>query len=166
MRKTVIMRNTIKLWISLTLVSAFLLSLSSCGYPGDAVRHSIGKYTRCEWYSSGGFQDYTDYGKFYYDSVDFSQNPYFQKIDASHIPILEEHLDDFENWVDLFRKNDSCQELVGHYDFDRSLIDCEDYLYLESESRTWSDGHTSLVNYNIHFFDTQTNTLFYFHNNI
>ena len=154
------MPRKIRNGIFLTLVSILFLTLTSCGYPGDDVRYSIGKYGDSEWYSSGGFQDYTDYGKFYYDSVDFTQNTYFQKIDASHIPILEEHLDDFENWVAL------CQELVDHYDFDRSIIDCEDYLYIESESRTWSDGHTFLVNYNIHFFDTQTNTLFYFHSNI
>ena len=160
------MQRKIRNCVFLALVFILFLTLTSCGYPGDNVRYSIGKYRDFEWYSSGGFQDYTDYGKFYYDSVDFTQNAYFQKIDASHIPILEEHLDDFENWVDLYRKDDSCQELVDHYDFDRSLIDWEDYLYIESERHTWRDGHTSLVNYNIHFFDTQTNTLYYFHSNI
>ena len=160
------MQRKIRNGTILTLVSVLFLTLTSCVYPGDAVRYSIGKYSDFEWYSSGGFQDYTDYGKFYYDSVDFTQNTYFQKIDASHIPVLEEHLDDFEKWIALLREDETSQKLVTHYDFDRSLIDCEDYLYIESERRTWSDGHTSLVNYNIHFFDTQTNTLYYFHSNI
>ena len=160
------MQRKIRNCVFLALVSILFLTLTSCGYPGDNVRYSIGKYRDFEWYSSGGFQDYTDYGKFYYDSVDFTQNTCFQKIDASHIPVLEEHLDDFEKWIALLREDETSQKLVTHYDFDRSLIDCEDYLYIESERHTWSDGHTSLVNYNIHFFDTQTNTLYYFHSNI
>ena len=160
------MRRSVKNRFIPALVFSVLLLLSSCGYPGDAVRFSVGKYTHCEWYSSGGFQDYTDYGKFYYDSADLAKKPYFRKIQDSDMPILDAHLDDFENWIDLLRGDSDPQELVEHYDFDRSIIDRGDYLYIESESRTWSDGHTSLVNYNIHFFDTQTNTLFYFHNNI
>ena len=130
------------------------------------MRYSIGKYTRHEWYTSGVFQDYTNYGKFYYDTVDFAQNRYFQKITSSDMITLQEHLDDYEGWIELCRKDDASDEVAVHYDFDRSLIDCEDYLYLESELRTRSDGSTFLVNYNIHFFDTQSNTLYYFHSNI
>ena len=152
--------------VLLILVSLLCLTLVSCGYPGDDVRYSIGNYTHCEWYSSGGFQDYTDYGKFYYDSVDFTKNRYFHKMETSDIAVLTEHLDDFEGWIALYRKDEPSMELVVQYDFDRSIIDCEDFLYIESELHTWHDGRTSLVNYNIHFFDTQSNTLYYFHSNI
>ena len=44
--------------------------------------------------------------------------------------------------------------------------DTEDYFYIYSEEHTWSDGHTSLVRYNIYLFDTQTQVLYYFHHNI
>ena len=141
---------------NLVLLILICLILVSCEYPGDDVMYSIGKYRSFEWYSEGTFQDYTDYGKFYYDSVDFTKNRYFQKIETSDITILNEHLDDFDNWVELFRKEDPCQELGLNYDFDRSVIDCEDYLYMESELHTWSDGHMTFLKYDIYFFDTQS----------
>ena len=160
------MKQKTRMWVILALMPILFACFTSCGYPGDDVRYSIGTYTHYEWYTSGGFQDYTDYGKFYYDTVDFSQNRYFQKLTPSEMVTLQEHLDDFEGWVALHSTNDDATELVIHYDFDRTIIDCEDYLYMESELHTWRDGTTSLVNYNIHFFDTQSNTLYYFHNNI
>ena len=111
------------------------------------------------------FQDFTDYAKYYFDSVDFSNNEYFTKIEQSDIDVLNEHLDDFESWIETYREGDASRDIVVNYDFDRSFIDGADYLYINSEKHTWDDGYTSLVNYDVYFFDTQTNTLYYFHNN-
>ena len=142
----------------------------SCGAPEDKVLNSIGKYKDHEFYSEGAFQDFTDYAKYYYDSVDFTDNKYFSKIQQSDIDNLNEHLDDFEAWIDTYREGDASREIVVNYDFDRSLIDFEDYLHIYSETstHTWDDGTTTtfFINYDIYFFDTQTNTLYYFHNNI
>ena len=141
-------------------------TLSSCIAPEDKVLNSLGECRSCEFYTCGGFQDYTDYAKYYYDSVDFTDNEYFSKIGQADINILNEHLDDFESCIEAHGYNDASSEIVVNYDFDRSLIDSEDYLYIDSEKHTWDDGYTSLVNYDVYFFDTQTNTLYYFHNNI
>lgn len=143
-----------------------LLFLSSCAFREDKVLNSLGEYTSCEFYTEGGFQDYTDYGKYTYVSVDFSQNPYFQKIQPADFEVIDRHLDDFEDWIETFRRSGPDQELVVHYDFDRSMIDCDDYLYIESEEHTWDSGTKALIRYDIYFFDTQSNTLFFFHNNI
>ena len=143
-----------------------ILTLSSCIAPEDKVLNSLGECRSCEFYTCGGFQDYTDYAKYYYDSVDFTDNEYFSKIEQSDIDALNEHLDDFESCIEAHGYNDASSEIVVNYDFDRSLIDSEDYLYIDSEKHTWDDGYTSLVNYDVYFFDTQTNTLYYFHNNI
>ena len=140
--------------------------LSSCIAPENKVLNSLGEYKSHEFYTEGAFQDFTDYAKYYYDHVDFADNEYFCKIGQADIDVLNEHLDDFESWIKTYREGDASREIVVNYDFDRSLIDCEDYLYIESEKHTWDDGYTSLVNYDIYFFDTQTNTLYYFHNNI
>ena len=151
----------------ITLLLIILIStLSSCIAPEDKVLNSLGEYKSKEFYTEGAFQDYTDYAKYYYDHVNFSDNEYFCKIGQVDIDVLNEHLDDFESWIKTYRENDETREIVVNYDFDRSLIDCEDYLYIDSEKHTWNDGHTSLVNYDVYFFDTQTNTLYYFHNNI
>ena len=140
-------------------------TLSSCTAPEDKVLISLGEYKSREFYTEGAFQDYTDYAKYYYDSVNFTDNEYFSKIGQADIDVLNEHLDDFESWIKTYREGDASREIVVNYDFDRSLIDCEDYLYIDSEKHT-DNGCTVFVYYHIYFFDTQTNTLYYFHNNI
>ena len=154
-----------RICILILIVSICTLMLTAC-VPVDRALDSLGEYRSCEYYSEGVFQDFTDYAKYYYDSVDFTDNEYFSKIQQSNIDILNEHLDDFESWIETYRGGDATREIVVNYDFDRSIIDSEDYLYIDSEKHTWDDGYTSLVNYNVYFFDTQTNTLYYFHNNI
>ena len=151
----------------ITLLLIILIStLSSCTAPEDKVLNSLGEYKSKDFYTEGEFQDYTYYAKYYYDSVNFTDNEYFSKIGQADIDVLNEHLDDFESWIEIHREGDASCEIVVNYDLDRSLIDNEDYLYIDSEKHTWDDGYTSLVNYDVYFFDTQTNTLYYFHNNI
>ncbi len=142
-------------------------SLSSCFNREDKVLNSLGKYKSREFYTEGAFQDYTDYAKYYYDSVDLTDNEYFSKIEQSDIDVLNEHLDDFESFIETYRKRDATREIVVNYDFDRSVIDNEDYLYIESENYDpLDDGSIVFFSYDIYLFDTQTNTLYYFHNNI
>ena len=150
----------------IVVVLILAISLSACTAPENKVLNSLGEYKSHEFYTEGVFQDFTDYAKYYYAQVDFADNEYFYKIGQADIDVLNEHLDDFESWIKTYRDGDASREIVVNYDFDRSLIDCEDYLYIESEKHTWDDGYTSLVNYDVYFFDTQTNTLYYFHNNI
>jgi hypothetical protein len=143
--------------------------LTAC-VPVDRALDSLGEYRSCEYYSEGAFQDFTDYAIYYYDSVDFTENEYFSKIEQSDMDDINEHLDDFESWIETYRGWDATREIVVNYDFDRSLIDSEDYLYIYSETDTvtWDDGTTTtyFTNYDIYFFNIQTNTLYYFHNNI
>lgn len=140
--------------------------LAACVIPKNKVLASLGEYRDHEFYTCGGFQDYTDYAKYYYDSVDFTDNEYFSIIEQSNMDALNEHLDNFESCIEAHGYSDASSEIVVNYDFDRSLIDSEDYLYIDSEKHTRDDGYTLLVNYDVYFFDTQTNTLYYFHNNI
>lgn len=140
--------------------------LAACVIPKNKVLTSLGEYRDHEFYSEGEFQDYTDYAKYYYASVDFTDNKYFSKIEPSDLDELNLHLDDFERWIETYRRGDASREIVVNYDFDRSLIDGEDYLYIDSETHTDDYGTMWFYNYDIYFFDTQTNTLYYFHNNI
>ena len=148
------------------LLFILLLLLSSCVFWEDEVLNSLGEYTNREFYTEGDFQDYTDYAKYSYRSVDFTDNKYFKKIQPADFAVINKHLDNFEDWIETFRRSGPDRELVVHYDFDRSLIDCDDYLYIESEEHTWDSGTKALIRYDIYFFDTQSNTLFFFHNNI
>ena len=144
----------------------FLLSITSCVVPEDKVIASLGEYEKKEFFTSGGFQDYTDYAKYYFNYANAKENQYLNKIQDADFAIINTHLDDFEGWIETIRNSEPSSEVVVNYDFDREIIDTEDYFYIDSEEHTWSDGHTSLVKNNIYLFDTQTQVLYYFHNNI
>ena len=144
----------------------FLLSISSCAVPEDEVIVSLGEYEKNEFFTSGGFQDYTDYAKYYFTSANIVENKYLNKVQETDFDIINTHLDDFEEWIDTIKDIEPLSEVVVNYDFDREIIDTEDYFYIDSEEHTWSDGHTALVRYNIYLFDTQTQVLYFFHNNI
>lgn len=151
-------------------IICFLLIIAtfftSCNILWDKVLFSLGKYDDYVFYTHGEFQDYTDYAKYYYSSVNIDNNKFFTKIKKSDFTKINEHLDDFEDWIETFKSNDASCEIVVNYDFDREIIDTNDYIYIDSEKYTWEDGITSLVNYNVYFFDSQTLVLYYFHNNI
>lgn len=145
---------------------ATAMFLSSCNAPEDKILSSLGKYEKHMHYSEGEFQDYTDYAKYYYLSTNIDENVYFTKVQNSDLTKINEYLDDFEEWIENIKEVDSSCEIVMNYDFNRDIIDEEDYIYINSETQTWDDGHTSLVKYDIYFFDIQTLVLYYFHNNI
>ena len=156
--------------LAFVLVFIFIIIALFLPEPEDKVLKSLGEYRNHVYYSEGDFQDYTDYAKYYYELVNFTDNTYFNQINESDLNKINEHLDDFELWIETYKKNDASCEIVINYDFDRTIIDKEDYIYIESENftTTWDDGTstTTLANYDIYFFDTQTMILYYFHNNI
>ena len=157
--------------LSLSGCLSMVVSLSLASYKEAAPIRSLGSYVDSESYIYGEFQDYTIYEKYYFSSYEkflehLSENPYFSRVHPSDLDYINEHLDDFEGWVDFARMNDPSHELVLNYDFDRSILDTEDYFYIESESSTWSIGHTSLVKYDVYIFDVQSLVLYLLHNNI
>lgn len=154
-----------------------MLSFSSCSFltyklsdrsldPDNKILKSLGEYEDFEFYSEGEFQDYTDYAKVFYSSANVAENEYFTKMQEADITNLNEHLDNFEGWIETYKEGDGSREIVVNYDFDRSIIDTYDYIYIESETLEMGNGMTSYSRYNIYFLDTQTQVLYYFHNNI
>jgi len=161
------MRSTgIKKLITVICLCVSVLSFAACTAAEDPVIASLGKYESREFYTSGGFQDYTDHAKYYYSSANITENSYFKKMQEADLASINTYLDDFEGWIEAIRDSDPSNEVVVNYAFDRGIIDTGDHFYIESEEHTWSDGRTSLVRYDIYFFDTQTQVLYYFHNNI
>lgn len=158
--------NSMKIITIAVFVFVIAISLTSCITPQDKVAASLGEYESSVFFTSGGFQDYTDYAKYDYSAAQPADNAYLKRIQESDFPVINTHLDDYEEWIKTIRNGNPSNEVVVNYDFDRSIIDTEDYIYIESEEHTWSDGHTSLIKYNIYFFDAQTQVLYYFHNNI
>lgn len=121
---------------------------------------SIGSYESSEFYTSGGFQDYTDYAKYLYNEADFEGNEYFVQINSDEKENLLTYIEDFEDWIDAVGESAPNNKLVREYDFDASLISSDDYVYI---SFLYEDN--PMRNYDVYFFDSGTMTLFYFHNN-
>jgi hypothetical protein len=155
-----------KLGVILVIVLALIISLSSCIAPKDKILNSLGEYKRHEFYTEGAFQDYTDYNKYYFSSANLENNKYFSKVTEDDIAAFNEHLDDFESWIDTYRSGDPQREIVVNYDFDRSCIDTDDYYYISSEKIDLGYDEEIFANYDIYFYDTESNILYYFHNNI
>ena len=133
------------------------------GFAGNPalVVDSLGPCYIREYYSSGDFQDFTNYGKYTYARVYPEDNTNFLPMSAADIQKLYTYLDDYEQWVSLVQRDDPNQELAKGYDFSRDIIDTKDYLYIYDDP-----DYPKYGCYDIYFLDSQTSTLYYFHNNI
>lgn len=142
------------------IVVSFLL-LSACEVPRDEVLLSLGKYSSKEYFSSGGVQDYTDYAKYTFDSINLEDNQYFEEIDHLNYNDLVVHIDNFEQWIGAIEETDPENEVVAGYDFDISVITDDDYIYICDDP-----DYPELGNYEVYFIDMNTKVLYFFHNNI
>ena len=140
-----------------TLLYVFLLKPL---IPKDPVLEFLPRYETRDFYTSGGFQDYTDYAKYTFGEkiLSLEEHPNLRPVTREDIPEIECYLENFEGWVK------TCQEFPKEsYDFDWKWLGEGDYFYLysryeEPEQKFWS--------YNVYYFRQENQTLYYFHNNI
>ncbi len=127
---------------------------------------SLSKYDSCDRYYSDGFQDYTNYCKYYYKEQkhvieNLEKNQYFKSVTEKDIKELKSYFDNFK----------SCLEYVDYkdeYDFQMDSIDTTDYFYIENKDtcEKYADYPDKYSAYDVYFFDVQTKTLFFIHTNI
>lgn len=110
-----------------------------------------GYYKKEEYFDKQGFQDYTDYCKYFYKKNDmFISNKSYKKVRQEDIEKIKGYFQNLEKWMDIeYRSNE--------YDFDEEVISEGDYFYIDA-----SDNYD---NYNIYFFDSEKLILYYGHNN-
>lgn len=149
--------------LSLLLAMSIMLCSAGCIIQSrqDAVLDSLGKYEKKQFWTHGEFQDYTDFGIYTCQSTGIENSDYFSKVSQEDIGVICEFIDNYENWIETFRRNDPTDDLVLNYYFNRALLDTEDYFYIY----THDDSHPDW-NYDLWVFDSQTNVLYYFHTNI
>lgn len=139
----------------------FLINeLSSIVYENPVIA-SLPQADTSDCYYSDGFQDYTNYCKYYYVKQEnileeVKNSPYFKPVTLGDITELNSYFDNFEGWLEYVEYKDE-------YDFQRNDIDTEDYFYIENDKI--SEKH-KYWDYDVYFFDVQTQTLFFIHNNI
>ncbi len=147
------------------LVIAIPFALFSANYvpPQEDVRLSLGDYEIVEYCSYGIFQDYTDYGKYTYENPNIENNEYLKQMTEEDIEELNSYLDNYDEWVAVFSDeiSETNKQFVETYDFDRSIISITDYCYIYS-----NPDYPKFSSYDLYFYDTETEILYYFHNNI
>ena len=146
--------------IALILALMLIFSLSSCF--ADPVIRALPEYQKKERYESDGFQDYTDYAKYYYEGITaetLEKTGLFQEMTQGDIGKLQVYLNDFEAWVKVVGG-----EVQANYDFRREMLTPGNFYYLEAEHA--QDSVEILYSYDIYYFDLDAQILYYFHNNI
>ncbi|MBQ8146971.1 MAG: hypothetical protein IJ039_09325 [Clostridia bacterium] len=169
------MKKSFKIISLLLIVSLTAILLCSCFNitpRRKIVISTLGEYEKEEFYSSGGFQDYTDYGKYYFSEVpSIEENEYFKSVTEADIEVLNGYIDDFDNWVNLISENPSNkddQELVKNYDLDRTIINEGDlfYIYDKMGEPIGESQYEQYESYDVYIFDIESCVLYFFHNNI
>ena len=124
------------------------------------------EYNHSDRYYSEGFQDYTDYCKYYFsedsDIIEaLNESHYFRPVTDLDVADVKSFFDNFDGWV-------KHTEYVEKYDFQVNCIDTADYFYIENKDtcERYADYPDKYSAYNVYFFDTQTKTLFYIQSNI
>ena len=112
--------------MTIVLVAAVLLGLCSCSYV-DPIVNLLSAYKNRDFYTSGGWQDYTDYAKYYYEDIDaqiLRQTGRFREVTEEDISTIMHYIVDFENWVEVIGG-----ELKTNYDFDKTMIRTGNFLF-------------------------------------
>ena len=149
--------------IALLLSLVLTLGMAGCVFESrqSQVLDTLGDYEQKQLWTRGEFQDYTDFGIYQCESPDLEDNAYFRQVTQADIETICGFLDNYEQWIETFRNDDPDDDLVQNYHFDRNILDTQDYFYIYNhyeEEPYW--------NYDLWVFDSQTNVLYYFHNNI
>lgn len=119
-----------------------------------------GYYDKSEYYDSEGFQDYTDYCKYYYkEEYDdkFSENKLYSLV-------KEDDISDIVNIFRDFKQQMSLANRFDEYDFEESVITSGDYVYIKAKE--YDSDFEKYDSYTVYFYDTSEHILYYIHSNI
>ncbi len=176
------------IYVIAALILFFCLSGWSCYHLTDPVLASLPKYESREFYTSGGFQDFTDYAKYTYESVTakrLSASRYFDEVTENDTKEILSYINNFEKFV---HEDEGIKE---YYDFDKSNVSVGDFFYLytkdgepfgngicdSSDNYTeytfdgefeisYSGTYDKFDFYDLYYFDISEQILYYFHNDI
>lgn len=139
-------------------VVCVLCSLTSCG-GGTHYKVPDGFYASSEHFDEKSFRDYTDYCEYYFDensAKKFEENHYFTLVTKENMVELKSFFQNFSGWI-------ACRE--GYEEWFNFKADEQmsetDYFFLDVINPQDGKFH----NYDIGYYDTETYTLYLFHNN-
>lgn len=120
----------------------------------DLLVTAIGEFTTDEHYRYGWWQDGGTYSKYTYKSADLNSE-YLSRITESDIEEIEFNVSEFEFWVESSGEDKKDKSLYENYDFDVSIVDTNDYWFIEYDEEDTRD-------FELFIFDTETNVLYSF----
>ena len=161
-----------KKFIALISLFVFAMSLTACmslnSYLNNTVEptksdlliSAMGEFTTEEHYRYGWWQDGATYSKYTYKSVDLN-NEYLSPIEKSDISDIKLNISEFEFWVSSSKdsEKEDDKSLYENYDFDMSIIDTNDYWFIEYDEADSRD-------FEMFIFDTETKVLYGFNYSI
>jgi len=144
--------------IAIVVIVAFNI-FAFCVNRNYRVLLSIGWYKNKQFWTHG-WRDYTDFAIYDCPWARPGISPYFSKITPADTEIIGEYLDNYEKWIEMISRGNTNDELVVNYSFDRAVIDTDDYFYIYVD-----ENDSKFYDYDVWIFDTQSETLYFFHNN-
>lgn len=125
----------------------------------DLLVSAMGEFTTEEHYSYGWWQDCGIYSKYTYKSTNLN-NEYLSPIAESDIEDIKLNVSDFEFWVSSSKDSEDEEDksLYENYDFDVSIIDTNDYWFIEYDEDS--------RDFEMFIFDAETKVLYGFNYSI
>ena len=114
-----------------------------------------------EHFDTEGFQDYTDYCKYYYQDKSAVEK------DARYSRVSKADIAAISNYFAHFRSS-AATDVANAYDFNPNSISEGDYVLIETkEGKPIGDSfYGKYDNYSVYFFDSDSCVLYYLHSNI
>lgn len=149
-----------KLFVFLLCI-VILCTLAGCGRIPDP-HIPYGYLSSEEHWDKEGFQDYTDFCVFRYDSLrSFEAMTDYAEITDADIEKIAGYFSNFRMWMET-------ENRINEYSFDESCISEGDYCFIKTKEgqRIGSSTYGKYDFYSVYFFDTESLTLYYIHTNI
>lgn len=146
----------------------FAVPITDDSFHIDEVVEAVGIVVSEDCYTYGWWQDRTIYAKYTFENANLENNEYLKQMTEEDIKELNSYIDNYEEWVDVFTEeidDEMDREFAESYDFNRNIISTNDYCYIY-DSADYDDFYEKFNSYDLYFYDTETETLYYFHNNI
>ena len=152
--------------VFILIVSILFAIPSSNEFYTDEVISSVGVAISEDYHQYGWWQDYTIYAKYTFENPNFENNEYLEQMNEENVEKLKYYLACYEDWLDVISDDLKDRDLVKNYDFDKDIISIDDYCYIYDYTLVDPNFELKPESYNLYFYDTETEILYYFHNNI
>lgn len=148
---------------TIPVIIALMLILCACSNIFET-KIPIPKYDSKETHFGEGFQDYTDYSKYFYNKdseIKFQKSKYFSIVKDNDINKIKRYILDFEDFVKY-------EKYYDKYDFNFEQIKAGDYFAIRTKEGQPIGNATygKYDDYDVFYYDKEKCILYVFHNNI